>query len=82
LFGQAAIEAGLLRPEELERLLGEQSHVVLHLGHALFAIGALTAEEMVNELVKFDQHLQGAASDGMREDPSGSPSSNQEDQAA
>lgn len=57
-FGQAARDTGLLSGDDLEHLLREQSNVVLHLGHALFALGVLTAEQMVKEMVAFERNPQ------------------------
>ncbi len=59
LFGEAAVQAGLLDSNQIDDLVNEQNHLVLHLGHALFATGSLSAEQMINELVKFELHHQG-----------------------
>lgn len=70
LFGEAAVQAGLLDSHQIQELLREQNHVVLHLGHALFATGSLSAEQMINELVKFElQHQAGSSSGTVSENP-------------
>ena len=63
-FGQAAMETGLLGEDALEDLLREQSNVVLHLGHALFALGVLTADQMVREMVAFDRNPRQGVTEG------------------
>ncbi|MCA9217759.1 MAG: hypothetical protein KDB27_32040 [Planctomycetales bacterium] len=59
-FGELAIELGFLTEEDLAQLLLEQANSAPQLSEILVETGALTREQMLDELAQYRSHAHGS----------------------